>query len=140
MGELTAFRRIFHRIPVRSAVDEAVMEPLIYGQGYQLCYVPEAVVYNRGPKTVHDFLKQRRRIYAGHVRLRQKQGYEVSTMNILHILPAIPRVWQWNTRFLLYLSAVIGLEFLGRALGWFDFNIKKRDHAIWEVVATTKEL
>lgn len=140
MGELTAFRRIFHRIPVRSAVDEACMEPLISGQGYQLRYVAEAVVYNRGPKTVEDFLKQRRRIYAGHVRLRQKQGYEVSTMSIAHILPAILRVWHWNTRFLLYLPAVMGLEFIGRILGWFDFYIKKRDHAVWEVITTTKEL
>jgi cellulose synthase/poly-beta-1,6-N-acetylglucosamine synthase-like glycosyltransferase len=140
MGEITAFRRIFHRIPVRSAVDEACMEPLISGQGYQLRYVANAIVYNRGPNTVAEFLKQRRRIYAGHVKLRQKQGYEVSTMSIFHILPAILHAWQWNPRFFLYLPAVIGLEFFARILGWVDYNIKKRDHAVWEVITTTKEL
>jgi len=64
MGELIAFRNIFRQIPYDSAVDEASIEPLILGQGLELHYVPEAIVYNRGPETVTDFFKQRRRIYA----------------------------------------------------------------------------
>lgn len=140
MGELTAFRRIFQRIPVRSAVDEAAMEPLIYGQGYKLRYVPEAVVYNRGPQTTQDFLKQRRRIYSGHLKLQKRQGYQVSTMSSFHILSAILHAWQWNWRYLVWTPAVIALEIYGRFLGWVDFHFKKQDHAVWERIATTKEL
>ena len=89
MGELVAFRRYFRQIPHRSAVDEASIEPLIKGQGLQLLYVPEAVVFNKGPETVGDFFKQRRRIFAGHLYVKDTLGYKVSTMNRLRILPLL---------------------------------------------------
>jgi biofilm PGA synthesis N-glycosyltransferase PgaC len=137
LGELTAFRRVFHRIPYDSAVDEASMEPLIRGQGYQLRYVPEAVVRNRGAETVNDFLKQRRRIYAGHLNMRHGQGYAVSTMSGFRILAALLRSWRSDWRYFLWTPAVVGLEIYGRFLGWIDFY-KKRDHTIWDIAVTTK--
>ncbi|HIE38058.1 MAG TPA: glycosyltransferase [Anaerolineales bacterium] len=140
MGELIAFRNFFRQIPRDSAVDEASIEPLIRGQGLRLRYVPEAVVYNRGPETVEDFLRQRRRIYAGHVYVRDTLGYRVSTMKGRHILwllltaPGIRRDW----RYFLWGPAVIGLEVWGRLLGVMDYRVWKRKHAVWEVAKTTK--
>src|SRR5262249_7967041 len=81
MGELIAFRRVFSRIPYDSAVDEASIEPLIIGQGLRLHYARAAVVRNRGPETVGDFVKQRRRIFAGHLYVKETLGYRVSTMS-----------------------------------------------------------
>ncbi len=81
LGELIAFRNVFYQIPFDSAVDEASIEPLIIGQGLKLHYAPDAVVLNRGPETLHDFLKQRRRIFAGHLYVRETLGYKVSTMS-----------------------------------------------------------
>ncbi len=78
-GEMIAFRKTFKRIPQHTAVDEASIEPLIRGQGYEVRYVPQAIVYNKGPDTVEDFLRQRRRIYAGHLELQRDLGYSVST-------------------------------------------------------------
>ena len=43
--------------------------------GYEIRYVPEAVVHNKGPETVGDFIRQRRRIAAGHLHLLKSQGY-----------------------------------------------------------------
>jgi len=137
LGELTAFRRIFYRIPYDSAVDEANMEPLVRGQGYQLRYIPEALVHNRGPQTVSDFLKQRRRIYAGHLRMRHDQGYTVATMDGRRILGALLRCWQWDWRYFVWTPTLIGLEMYGRVLGWIDFR-KRRNHAIWDIAVTTK--
>jgi len=139
LGEMTAYRRLFHRIPHDSAVDEVSVEALIHGQGYKLRYVPEAIVRNCGPQTVKDFLRQRRRIYAGHLKVRYIQGYPVSTMKGSRILFALARCWQWNWRFILWTPAVIALEVYGRCLGWVDF-IKRRSHAIWEIATTTKEM
>lgn len=138
LGELTAFRKIFHRIPYDSAVDEANMEPLIRGQGYQLRYVPEAIVYNRGAETVSDFVKQRRRIHAGHLRMAHEQGYIVATMGSSTILGAIISNFEWDWRYFLWMPSVIGLEMYGRFLGWMDYKFKKRNHAIWEIAVTTK--
>lgn len=137
LGELTAFRRVFHRIPLDSAVDEANMEPLIRGQGYRLRYVPEAVVYNRGAETVKDFLKQRRRIHAGHLRMHYEQGYNVATMNANRILWTLLKMWRWDWRYFVWTPAVIGLEMYGRWLGRMDM-LKKRNHAIWDIAVTTK--
>lgn len=138
LGELVAFRRVFYRIPYNSAVDEASIEPLIVGQGYRLHYVPEAIVYNRGAESVSDFLKQRRRIQAGHLKMRREQGYIVSTMEGRHILAALMRNWQWDGRYFLWTPLVAGLEIYGRTLGWLDLRLKKRDHAVWDVAASTK--
>ena len=85
-GEMIAFRRIFERIPNSTAVDEASIEPLIRGQGYEVRYVPDAIVYNKGPETLGDFLKQRRRIHAGHLVMANELGYSVSTMGGARIL------------------------------------------------------
>ncbi len=140
MGEMIAFRNFFHQIPRDSAVDEASIEPLIRGQGLQLRYAPDAVVYNWGPETVQDFLRQRRRIYAGHIYVRDTLGYGVSTMKSPRILglllhrPGVKRDW----RYFLWTPAVVALEAWARFLGLADYRLWKRKHAVWEMVETTK--
>ena len=138
-GEMIAFRKIFERIPYHTAVDEASIEPVVRGQGYRVRYVPAAIVYNQGPETVADFLRQRRRIYAGHLAVRDTLGYTVSTMNARRILVILlrnldfrpwPFIWTW---------AVVGLEAYGRLLGLRDYR-KRRDHRVWEIATTTKQL
>ncbi len=114
------------------------MEPLIRCQGYRVCYVPEAIVHNRGPETVSDCVKQRRRIYAGHLRMRREQGYVVSTMSTTRITLALLRSWRLQWRYFVWTPGVIGLEAYGRLMGSLDWRIKKRNHAIWETAATTK--
>lgn len=138
-GEMTAFRKIFERIPYHTAVDEASVEPVIRGQGYLVQYVPEAVVYNKGPDTVEDFLRQRRRIYAGHLAVKQTLGYAVSTMNGRKILGLLLKNLDWQPKQLLWTGRVVLLEVYGRFLGWRDFKTKK-DHSVWEIAQTTKEL
>jgi cellulose synthase/poly-beta-1,6-N-acetylglucosamine synthase-like glycosyltransferase len=140
IGELIAARRIFERIPSDSAVDEANIEPLICGQGYRLRYVPEAIVFNRGPATVADFLKQRRRIYAGHCQLRKQQGYAVSTMSGARVLATLIGNPVWHWRWLLQTPLVVAMEIWGRALGWWDYHVANRSHAVWDLAVTTKKV
>src|SRR5712692_7850940 len=80
LGEVIAFRNVISGIPTTSAVDELSIQALISQLGHQLIYEPTCVVYNKGPLTVRDFLKQRRRIYAGHLKVLAQQNYEASTM------------------------------------------------------------
>jgi len=138
-GELIAFRKILERIPYHTVVDEASIEPVIRGQGYRARYVPTAIVYNKGPETVKDFLRQRRRIYAGHLSEREALGYSVSTMSGMKILGLVLRRMDWRPRPFLWTWSVAVLEAYGRVLGWRDYK-KQRDHHIWEVAKTTKEL
>ena len=138
-GEMIAFRKVFARIPPHTAVDEASVEPLIRGQGYGVRYVPEAVVYNKGPETVSDFLRQRRRIYAGHLEMQAALGYSVSTMSGGKIAGLLLRNLDWRPRQLWWTARVVALEVYGRYLGRQDYKAR-RSHTVWEIAATTKEL
>ena len=109
-GEMVAFRAVFLRIPQHTAVDEASIEPLIRGQGYQVRYIPEAIVYNKGPETRSDFLRQRRRIYAGHLELKQILGYSVSTMSGFLIFTLLLRNLDWRPKQFFWTWGVVVLE------------------------------
>ncbi len=138
-GEMVGFRRVFERIPYHTAVDEASVEPIVRGQGYQVRYCPQAIVYNKGPENVADFLRQRRRIYAGHLELAQLLGYKVSTMSGSIIIGLLLQNMDWRPKQLLWTVGVVGLEAYGRYLGWRDYK-NKRNHTVWEIATTTKEL
>jgi len=138
-GEMIACRKIFERIPYHTAVDEASMEPVIRGQGYRVEYVPTAIVYNKGPETVEDFLRQRRRIYSGHLAVRDTLGYSVSTMSARKIFAVLLRNLDPHPRYFLWTWAIVGLEAYGRLLGLRDYK-KRRDHRVWEIATTTKQL
>lgn len=138
-GEMVAFRKAFRRIPFHTAVDEASVEPIIRGQGYIVEYRPNAIVYNKGPETVSDFLRQRRRIYAGHLELQQLLGYSVSTMSGGKVLSLYLRHLDWRPKQFVWSWAVVGLEVLGRFLGRRDFK-NKRNHTVWEIAESTKTM
>ena len=138
LGELVAFRNVVPSIPLDTAVDEISIQALVTRLGFRLVYEPEAVVYNRGPTSVRDFLRQRRRIYAGHLRIRKQQDYPASTMGAWAILKALrgsgsfstPRACVWST-------GTIALECFARVLGRWD-ALRRRSHQVWEISTTTK--
>jgi cellulose synthase/poly-beta-1,6-N-acetylglucosamine synthase-like glycosyltransferase len=140
LGEMIAFRKVFDQIPPDVAMDEAFVEALVIKRGLQVRYAPDAVVFNMGPETVSDFVKQRRRNHAGHLHLKAKYGYEVSSMGgtrlaklaLDEILGAFRLVW------ILFVLAVI--EAYSRILGWYDYRFHKRTHVVWDIAWTTKEV
>jgi cellulose synthase/poly-beta-1,6-N-acetylglucosamine synthase-like glycosyltransferase len=163
MGELIAFRNLVRQIPEDTAVDEASIEELVTRAGYRLCYAPQAVVYNKGPETLTDFIKQRRRIANGHMYLKQSKGYAPSTTSLSQTLRVIASRLSCHTgrivrlakrdkpaRLLFYLLrelkramwaiGAIGLETIARLLGWYDLHVQHRNPVRWETIATTKRL
>lgn len=140
LGEMVAFRNIIRSIPEDTAVDEAVLEALIVGAGYELRYVQDAIIHNKGPETLADFIRQRRRIAAGHMHLSRTKGYAVSTSSPFRILQAVWGQPLLSPRRFLWTAGVIALEAAGRALGWYDFLIRKKNPYIWDIARTTKRL
>ena len=138
-GELIAFRKVFTRIPYSTAVDEAAIESVIRGQGYTVRYVEKAVTYNKGPETVRDFLRQRRRIYSGHLVLRDTSGYRVATLSNTRMLGMALSHLEWRPRAFIWMWTVAGLELYGRFLGKRDYK-RRRNHTVWEIAKSTKEL
>ena len=142
LGEVIAFRNVISGIPTNSAVDEISIQALISQLGFQLIYEPKCVVYNKGPINVRDFLKQRRRIYAGHLKVRSQQNYEASTMKVTPIMRQLvasrdftlrtPRKAMWT-------FGTVVLEAYARMQGYADYT-RKREHHIWQMVESTKDL
>ena len=108
--------------------------------GKVLRYVPEAIVYNKGASSVRDFLKQRRRIFAGHLWLSREQSYEVSTKNVGGILDVLFEDLEWRPKTLLWTAGGVFLEFIGRLLGAIDYRVLKKNPYTWDVAESTKSL
>ncbi len=140
LGELIAFRKVFDRIPPDVAMDEAFVEALVVRRGLQVRYAPDAVVFNMGPETVGDFIRQRRRNYAGHLHLKDKYGYRVSSLDSGRVLRlALSEIWA-ALRLIWILFALATIEAISRVLGWWDYRVRKRSHVVWDIAWTTKEV
>ena len=142
LGEVVAFRNTIQSIPTDTAVDEISIQAAISAQHLSLVYEPEALVYNKGPMTIRDFLKQRRRIHAGHLKIREQEQYEAPTMSVFPILQELftstPYVASSPKQFI-WTIGTIGLEGIARIQGHYDV-MRKRSHAVWQAVASTKML
>jgi cellulose synthase/poly-beta-1,6-N-acetylglucosamine synthase-like glycosyltransferase len=138
LGELVAFRNFVRDIPSDTAVDEASIEAIVRQAGYELRYVSDAIVINKGPENIKDFIKQRRRIAAGHKHLLREQEYEVSTFDPKKIIKILIQGHSWGFRDTLWTPGAIGLEIIGRILGYYDFYIRKKNPFIWDTASSTK--
>lgn len=140
LGEMIAFRKVMEQIPSESAVDEASIEALIRDEGLRLRYIPQAIIHNKGPENLKEFIKQRRRIQNGHLWLKEKQGYEVisqdgGTLFWILLDEALERPGK-----LCKMALVMALEMWCRLLGTWDFKVKGRNPFAWEIARSTKDL
>jgi cellulose synthase/poly-beta-1,6-N-acetylglucosamine synthase-like glycosyltransferase len=139
LGELIAFRKVFDCLPPDVAMDEAFVEAFIIRRGMQVRYAPDAVVYSMGPQTVEDFVKQRRRNYAGHLYLKKKYGYKVSSLQNRRVVRiALEEVWG-AIRLVATLGFLAALEIYARLLGAWDYRVKGKTHVVWDMAWTTKD-
>lgn len=139
LGEMIAFRKVFDAIPVDIAMDEAFVEAIVVKHGMTVRYAPDAIVYNTGPTTIPDFVRQRRRNHAGHLYLKHKYGYAVSSIQNRRVLRvALNELWGVvQLLWVLFLLAL--LEGWSRLLGWYDFAIKRDRHVVWKMAWTQKQ-
>ena len=140
LGEMIAFRRCFEKIPVESAVDEASIEAEIKVHNLQKKYIPNAIIINKGPENVSDFLLQRRRISAGHYWLMKTKNYKVTSLNpaILFKITIDEIISRPASIHKIFFTMM--LEIIGRILGWYDYNVKKKNPFKWEIATSTKNL
>ncbi|NQU98789.1 glycosyltransferase [Candidatus Woesearchaeota archaeon] len=135
-GELIAFRKIMKQIP-KTIVDEEEIASIIKKKKLKLIYEPNAIVYNKGPETIKDFIRQRRRIYCGHLELRKRKQYNASSLNSIKIFKILLQLKVFRKNILFSIIAIT-LEGFGRVLGCMD-NYFKKNHAVWRVSESTKK-
>jgi poly-beta-1,6-N-acetyl-D-glucosamine synthase len=139
LGELVAVRSsLVESLDAASPVDESSLEAAVRERGGRLAYVPDAVVGNRGPATYREWMSQRRRIAFGHLWLRRRTGYTVSTGSGAGVLPVwlaevLPHPSRWLPGF-----ALVATEVLARLQARDDFRRGDKDYAVWTIAASTK--
>ncbi|MCL2062930.1 MAG: glycosyltransferase [Candidatus Cloacimonetes bacterium] len=134
LGEMIAFKKVFTSIPEDSAVDEASIEALIDKAGLKCLYISDAIIYNKGPETICDFIKQRRRIATGHLWLKHKENYNVTSNQLSLLFGLYIFECLTNPKDIIYITGTAKLEMYCRLLGYFDYYIKKTNPYIWEMI------
>jgi len=142
-GEMIAFRNVFKQLPRNTAVDEASIEALITRAGFTIAYAGDAIVRNKGAETVRDFLRQRRRVAAGHRHLQATQEYRVSTTkwgNLVRLARRLTGEAYRNPKCIPWILSAVVLELYGRLLGAYDYYIRKTNPFVWEIAESTKRV
>ena len=139
LGEMVAFRNVIAGIPPDAVTDEVALEAEIHARGYRLVYAPAALVFNRGPQTLHDFLLQRRRIYAGHLALAREQGYAAASLSLTRVLPLAWELLGSEPRLAPWIPVLAAFECYGRLLGKRDASGGRKSF-IWPMVRSTKQV
>jgi len=139
VGELVAFRNIIEKIPEKTAADEQSISAMIQQKGYEVKYVPDAIVYNKGPEKISELIKQRKRIFIGHLWIKKNQNYTVPSLKLSLLFQAILKEIK-DRKEIKTLMFPIFLEGFIRILAMIDFYIRKKDAHAWKIVETTKRL
>ena len=139
IGEAIAFRRVFQKIPQETLVDDTCIDSIVRGQGYKVVYIPDAIFLNKGPQTLPDLIKQRRRVHLGHLRLKSELGFEISTLSPMRTFNLLLRNGYFLRSPIGTLFAV-GLEAYCRHLAKKDFKHSVNTSGVWSISSTTKHL
>lgn len=142
MGELIAFRgALVDRVNELSVVDEASIEDIVLSKGFELGYLPEAIVTNHGPEKLDEYFDQRRRIARGHYWLSFAFGYDVSTMSKPRVARSLFEVFRKSSPAdKTALAAAVAVEVAARAAGFVDARIVGGRHRTWRRLDSTKKL
>jgi len=143
-GETIAFRKnLVSHIPIEVSADEAYVEAIVHQKGFKAVQANNAVIFNKGSENVLEFLGQVRRHYVGHLFIRDKFGYVVSSMTsegVMRVAKELLGCLCKDPFKVNYMLGYVFLETIGRVLGMWDFYVKKKSYNIWDVAKTTKNL
>lgn len=140
IGELIAFRDIGTRLPTDTQSDEDILKMELESKGYRSVYVPDAVVLNRGPETVEDFMKQRTRVNIGEIYMRKNHGYVPPTWNKKMLFTAfLDAVREMGFHPIMSMRSVM-LELRARTAARIHVDRDGGDKNVWDQVTSTKRL
>lgn len=139
-GEIIAFRNILPSISVNTAVDEAWIQAKFVQMEYKVVHIDDAVIYNKGSDTISDIIKQRRRIYNGHSRLKEEEGVKITHMTKSMLYLLLFKYKLRTFRHLLWLCGGILIEIIAQILGRWDKHMHNKNPVIWDIARSTKEL
>ncbi len=140
VGELMAFRRLDKRLPTTTQSDEDIIRFELEKKGMSTVYAPKAIVRNKGPEHLEDFINQRTRVNIGERYMRRLFDYKVPTWDSRLLFQAYVSFLKDNSRSMGKALLAMGLEAYARAYATVYVTLDKGDKAVWHQVASTKDL
>ncbi|NCA74016.1 MAG: glycosyltransferase [Gammaproteobacteria bacterium] len=140
IGELVAFRDIGTRLPLRTQSDEDILRMKLEKAGYTGVYATDAVIRNRGPETVADFVKQRTRVNIGERYMKKDYGYDIPTWEGRLLVGAMFGTVKEMGFHPLKMSVTAAMEAYARLKASAYVMSDKGDMSVWDPVSTTKKL
>jgi cellulose synthase/poly-beta-1,6-N-acetylglucosamine synthase-like glycosyltransferase len=140
IGELVAFRDIGTRLPVKSQSDEDILRMNLERKGYQSVYAPDAVIRNRGPENVRDFIKQRTRVNIGERYMKREFDYDIPTWDRDLLFSAVLDSVKDLGFHPIKMSLTVAMEMYSRMKATSYVRSDKGDMGVWNPVSSTKKL
>ncbi len=141
MGELVAFRRVFAQLPLDEAgADEDWIHSEVEKRGLHAVYAPDAILFNRGPGRLYDFLTHRRRMALQHLVLARRRGFQPASRDSAPMRRAIAAYLAANPRRLPQVVAAACLEAAARVWAHAEFALLGTTQTNWRRLASSKGL
>jgi len=139
-GELMAFRvGVVKEMPIAVINDDAYIQLMTEAKGYLIKYCPSAIVKLKGCASVKDLIRQRRRVYLGHLQMLFLTGIKVPTFKWRLYYKALKEsLPSFGLKEFSYLIGAITLQAWAYMLAFSDFHLFKVPYK-WEIARTTKE-
>lgn len=141
IGELVAFRDIGTRLRTDLQSDEDIIRMKLEQAGYRIVYAPEATIYNRGPETEEDFLKQRVRVNVGELTMEKLyDDFSVPSWDRKILVKAYLQTMRqlgFHPFKMLYMTR---LEFKARSLAREHVARGDDNMSCWDPVRSTKKV
>jgi cellulose synthase/poly-beta-1,6-N-acetylglucosamine synthase-like glycosyltransferase len=146
-GDMFAIKSgIINRIPTNVINDDAYLGMTIRLCGYKIQFVPQAIYYAFGPKTIQDYVTQRRRIIFGHRQLKKMFGHLPNIFKTITILRPwdgliifLREIKECKLQDLIKVVPMIFLEAISSILAYLDYHQNNLDqHIYWKQIISTK--
>jgi cellulose synthase/poly-beta-1,6-N-acetylglucosamine synthase-like glycosyltransferase len=140
IGEFIAFRNVHVQLPTDLQSDEDIIRMEVEKRGYRSVYAPEAIVRNKGPATVRDFIKQRTRVNIGEGYMKRKFSYDIPTQDPKLLFSSFIDLTRGNRSSPLLMATAMIMEAYCRAYARLYVALDKGDMMMWSPVDSTKNL
>jgi biofilm PGA synthesis N-glycosyltransferase PgaC len=144
-GEAILLRRgIVKALPLDCINDDAYIGVRAAQKGFRVKYCPQALVRMKAPETIPELIGQRRRILAGHLKVKEQTGQYPRVLTGLILRDPLVAIRIFASEFntlpgMLRLFAAFYIEAIAAGLAILDHTIGY-DHVRWKQAETTKTL
>jgi len=139
-GEMCALRvGVVREMPPGIINDDVYLQQLFELRGFRAGYCERAKVLLRGPSTLSELMRQRKRVYIGHHQVRMYIGQKPSTVwyrNLLLLGKALPSKGLRASLYLILSLFIQGVLYLIAKLNFHMGNLPYK----WRMAETTKSL